>query len=130
MLAFARRRMGGCNRGGGMSTELFIRTEGMHSENRCPWVVAHEVVLDVAQARARLERREGTSLLRAYRAKVHRHLGYGSFAEYTDRFLGHCHRTTADKLRTAEALEQLPELARAQREGHLHASAVREGESF
>jgi hypothetical protein len=28
----------------------------------------------------------------------------------TDRHLGYCHRTTADKLRTAEALEQLPEL--------------------
>jgi hypothetical protein len=91
-----------------------------------PWVLAHEAVLEVAQERARLERREGTSLLRAFRERVHRHLGYGGFAEYTDRHLGYCHRTTADKLRTAEALEQLPELARAQQEGRLHASAVRE----
>jgi 5-methylcytosine-specific restriction endonuclease McrA len=91
-----------------------------------PWVLAHGAVLEVAQERARLERREGTSLLRAFRERVHRHLGYGAFAEYTDRHLGYCHRTTADKLRTAEALEQLPELARAQQEGRLHASAVRE----
>src|SRR5918994_3733767 len=91
-----------------------------------PWVVAHEDVMEVAKARAHLERREGTSLLRAYRERVHQHLGYGAFAEYTDRHLGYCHRTTADKLRTAEALEQLPDLARAQQEGRLHASAVRE----
>src|ERR687897_2693642 len=94
--------------------------------NLAPWVVAHEDAMEVAKARAHLERRDGTSLLRAYRERVHQHLGYGAFAEYTDRHLGYCHRTTADKLRTAEALEQLPDLARAQQEGRLHASAVRE----
>ena len=81
-----------------------------------PWVVAHEGVLEVARERGRLERREGTSLLLAYREQVHRHLGYGGLAEYTDRHLGYCHRTTVDKLRTAEVLEHLPELARAQHE--------------
>ena len=107
-----------------MSTELFARPA--REVKVAPWVVAHEGVLEVAKERAKLERREGTSLLSAFREKVHRHLGYGAFAEYTDRHLGYCHRTTADKLRTAEALEQLPELARAQQEGRLHASAVRE----
>jgi hypothetical protein len=106
--------------------ELFARSGRAHAEREAPWVIAHEGVLEVAKERAKLERREGTSLLLAYREKVHRHLGYGAFSEYSDRHLGHCHRTTADKLRTAEALEQLPELARAQHEGHLHASAVRE----
>jgi hypothetical protein len=107
-----------------MSSEPFIRPG--RQLNLAPWVVAHEDVVEVARARAHLERREGTSLLRAYRERVHQHLGYGAFAEYTDRHLGYCHRTTTDKLRTAEALEQLPELARAQQQGHLHASAVRE----
>jgi 5-methylcytosine-specific restriction endonuclease McrA len=91
-----------------------------------PWVRAHQEVLDVALLRAGLERREGACLLEAFRQKVHRYLGYGGFDEYTDRHLGYGHRTTQDKLRTAEALEHLPELARAQREGRLHASAVRE----
>src|SRR5688572_22914889 len=90
------------------------------------WVQAHEAVLGVARERAGLERREGVCLLRALREDVHRHLGYGAFAEYTDRHLGYSHRTTESKLRTAEALEALPELARAQRDGRLHASAVRE----
>jgi len=90
------------------------------------WVRAHEAVLAVAKERAGLERREGICLLRAHRRDVHRHLGYGAFAEYTDRHLGYCQRTTADKLRTAEALERLPELAQAQRDGRLNASVVRE----
>jgi hypothetical protein len=116
----------GLNIGGKMSNGLFEHRGLAHERTAAPWVLAHEAVLEVAQERARLERRESTSLLRAFRERVHRHLGYGAFAEYTDRHLGYCHRTTADKLRTAEALEQLPELARAQQEGRLHASAVRE----
>src|SRR5688572_12426351 len=90
------------------------------------WVHAHEAVLGVARERAGVERREGVCLLRALRENVHRHLGYGAFAEYTDRHLGYGHRTTEDKLRTAAALEHLPELAQAQRDGRLSASAVRE----
>ena len=109
-----------------MSNELFEHRGLARQVTVAPWVLAHEAVLEVAKERALLERREGTSLLRAHRERVHQHLGYGAFAEYTDRHLGYCHRTTADKLRTAEALEQLPELARAQQEGRLHASAVRE----
>ena len=109
-----------------MSNGLFKHRGVAHQVAVAPWVLAHQAVLEVAKDRAQLERREGTSLLRAHRERVHQHLGYGAFAEYTDRHLGYCHRTTADKLRTAEALEQLPELARAQQEGRLHASAVRE----
>src|SRR5688572_18621208 len=90
------------------------------------WVQAHEAVLGVARERGGLERREGVCLLRALREDVHRHLGYGAFAEYTDRHLGYGQRTTEDKLRTAAALEHLPELARAQQEGRLNASSVRE----
>jgi hypothetical protein len=109
-----------------MSNGLFAQRGPTRQVTVASWVLAHEAVLEVAQERARLERREGTTLLCAFRERVHRHLGYGAFAEYTDRHLGYCHRTTADKLRTAEALEQLPELARAQNEGRLNGSAVRE----
>src|SRR6187551_3254771 len=109
-----------------MSNGLFEHRGLAHRVSVAPWVLAHEAVLELAKERALLEGREGTSLLQAQRERVHQHLGYGAFAEYTDRHLGYCHRTTTDKLRTAEALELLPELARAQQEGHLHASAVRE----
>src|SRR5918994_7703303 len=109
-----------------MPNGLFEHRGLAHRVSVAPWVLAHEAVLEVAKERARLERREGTSLLHAHRERVHQRLGYGAFAEYMDRHLGYCHRTTADKLRTAEALEHLPELAQAQQRGHLHASAVRE----
>jgi hypothetical protein len=111
---------------GKMSNGIFEHRGLARQVSVAPWVLAHEAVLAVAKERALLDRREGTSLLLAHRERVHQRLGYGAFAEYTDRHLGYCHRTTADKLRTAEALEQLPELARAQQEGRLHASAVRE----
>src|SRR6187551_4138681 len=94
-----------------MSNGLFKHRGVAHQVAVAPWVLAHQAVLEVAKERALLERREGTSLLRAHRERVHQRLGYGAFAEYTGRHLGYCHRTTADKLRTAEALEQLPELA-------------------
>ena len=103
-----------------------IGVEATAGSTPSTWVRTHADVLGVARERAGLEAREGATLLRAFREAVHRHLGYGAFAEYSDRYLGHGHRTTQDKLRTAEALERLPELARALQQGQLHASAVRE----
>jgi hypothetical protein len=80
----------------------------------------------LAQERASLDGREGVWLLRALRAKVHRHLGHGSFAEYVERLFGYNYRTTEDKLRTAEALESLPVMTRALNDGQIHWSAARE----
>jgi hypothetical protein len=53
-------------------------------------------------------------------------LGYGSFGEYVERLFGYSPRTTYDKLRTAEALETLPELDHALTKGELTWSAARE----
>jgi hypothetical protein len=90
------------------------------------WVAAHEELTLLAHRRAELDGIEGAALLRALRAGVHRHLGFGSFAEYVERLFGYSRRTLDDKLRTAEALEELPALARSLREGTLSWSAVRE----
>jgi HNH endonuclease len=54
------------------------------------------------------------------------HLGHGSFAEYVERLLGYSPRATRDKLRVAEALEHLPELAQALEQGELSWCALRE----
>ena len=90
------------------------------------WVTAHETLLRLARERSELEGREGRALLWAMRAGVHVHLGYGSFVEYVERLFGYSPRTTMDKLRTAEALEALPELDRALTAGELSWSAARE----
>ena len=90
------------------------------------WVKAHQALLEMARERSSLEAREGKVLLWARRAGVHEQLGYGSFVEYVERLFGYAARTTLDKLRTAEALEQLPALERALALGETSWSAARE----
>jgi len=90
------------------------------------WQTAHEALVELARLRAGLDFEEGRCLLAARRAKAHRELGYGSFAEYAERLFGYAPRVTHDKLRVAQALETLPELARELREGTLSFSQVRE----
>ena len=69
---------------------------------------------------------EGRWLLAALRAAVHVHLGFGSFGEYVERLFGYGRRCTQEKLRVAEALEELTGLGRALGDGVLTWSAVRE----
>jgi hypothetical protein len=54
------------------------------------------------------------------------HLGYGSFGEYVERLFGYKPRSTQEKLRVAEALEELPAVAQALETGALNWSAARE----
>jgi hypothetical protein len=93
-----------------------LQVEGVSSGRVNQWVAAHEELTLLAQRRSELDGLEGPALLRALRAGVHRHLGFGSFAEYVERLFGYSRRTLEDKLRTAEALEELPELTRSLRQ--------------
>jgi len=54
------------------------------------------------------------------------HLGFASFGEYVERSFGYKPRSTQEKLRVAEALEELPVLSGALEQGTLHWSAARE----
>src|SRR5690606_38559391 len=99
---------------------------GIRVDGHVDWVLAHEELERLAKERADLDGREGLALLRASRAEVHRHLGYASFPQYVERLFGYGFRTTEDKLRTALALERLPELRAALCEGSLPWCAVRE----
>ena len=65
-------------------------------------------------------------MLAALRSAAHVHLGFGSFGEYVERLFGYKPRSTQEKLRVAEALEQLPAVARALEIGGLNWSAARE----
>jgi hypothetical protein len=103
-----------------------LRSVVMGQGTKARWVVAHEELCELSRRRGELESLEGAALLRALRANVHRHLGFGSFAEYVERLFGYGRRTVDDKLRTAFALEELPALSQALRQGALSASAVRE----
>src|SRR6266511_5597119 len=93
---------------------------------RIDWRRAHEELSRLAKSRARLDWEEGRSLLDALRSGAHLHLGFGSFGEYIERILGYRRRSTDERLRVAEALENLPELGQALREGRMSWSVVRE----
>jgi 5-methylcytosine-specific restriction endonuclease McrA len=96
------------------------------SRGASEWRAAHEALSRLARQRAGLDFEEGTWLLAAQRAGVHARLGYGSFFEYIERLFGYSPRLTHDKLRVAAALEGLPQLAQALREGAATWSSVRE----
>src|SRR5690349_15562276 len=72
------------------------------------WHSAHEALQRLAKKRSGLDFEEGRWLLAALRAGTHLRLGYGSFAEYVERLFGYGARATQEKLRIAEALEELP----------------------
>src|SRR5688572_1076965 len=89
------------------------------------WKRAHTELVRLAALRASLDWDEGRSLLSALRFGAHLKLGFGSYFEYVERLFGYRPRFTQEKLRVAEALEELPELDRALRDGLLCWSAVR-----
>jgi hypothetical protein len=90
------------------------------------WVQAHEALSLLARKRAALDAEEGRWLLVALRTAAHVHLGFGSFGEYIERLFGYKPRSTQEKLRVAEALEELPATAAELESGALSWSAVRE----
>jgi hypothetical protein len=90
------------------------------------WRDAHEALSRMAATRARIDWEEGGLLLRALRSGAHVHLGFGSFGEYVERLFGYKPRWTEERVRVAEALEELPQVAMALEEGRLNWSAARE----
>jgi hypothetical protein len=84
------------------------------------------VLRALGQERSAHDSRLGRWLLQGFRLGVHRLHGYGSFREYAERVFGFTGRATEERLRTAEALEDLPSLASAFEEGSVSFSVVRE----
>ena len=90
------------------------------------WKTAHEMLSRLARERAAADAEEGRWLLRAQRAATHVHLGIGSFIAYVEQLFGYKPRSILEKLRVAEALEQLPQSRAALEQGRLSWSALRE----
>jgi hypothetical protein len=88
-------------------------------------VVDHALGALAAKSRAH-ELELARWLLRAEAVAVHRRFGCASLAEYVERRLGLSARELREKLRVARALETLPALAEALRDGAQSWSAVRE----
>ncbi|HEX5100531.1 MAG TPA: hypothetical protein VFV94_13575 [Polyangiaceae bacterium] len=94
--------------------------------NDVSWRLAHEALVRLAAERAGLDFEEGRALLRAQRSGAHVRLGFASFSEYTERLFGYGHKLTQEKLRVAEALEELPEIAGELQTGAINFSVARE----
>ncbi|HEX5101081.1 MAG TPA: HNH endonuclease signature motif containing protein, partial [Polyangiaceae bacterium] len=94
--------------------------------NDASWRQAHEALVRLATERAGLDFDEGRALLRARRSGAHVRLGFASFLEYTERLFGYGPKLTQDKLRVAEALEELPEIAGQLKTGAINFSVARE----
>jgi hypothetical protein len=90
------------------------------------WMIAHETLSRLARERAAADALEGHWLLRARRARAHVHLGFGSFVSYVEQLFGYTPRSISEKLRVAEALEQLPASRAALEQGRLGWCALRE----
>ncbi len=90
------------------------------------WAQIHEGLVELAGQQAELDYEQGRLLLAALREGVPARLGFGSMLEYSERILGHSPRQTGERLRVAEALEELPVLAQALRSGQLCWSVIRE----
>jgi hypothetical protein len=102
------------------------RDDASDGRTQIDWQEAHATLVRLARSRAGLDFDEGVWLLAALRSKAHIRLGYASFVEYAERIFGYAPRLTQDKLRVAESLENLPELARSLRDGAASWSSVRE----
>ncbi len=89
-------------------------------------MLAHEALSRLAKERAKADFEEGKWLLAALREAVHVQLGYGSFSEYVGRLFGYAPRWAQEKLRVAEALEELPKTNEALASGSVNWSVARE----
>ena len=90
------------------------------------WRIVDEKLRRLAGDKGKYDLEEAKWLLRGLRARVHAKLGYGTFTEYVDRLFGYKPRFTGERLRVAEALEDLPATEAALAGGALSWSAVRE----
>jgi hypothetical protein len=90
------------------------------------WRTVDRRMRRLAARRSALDAEEARLLVIARRLEIHRKLGYGSFDEYLERALGYAPTTGRDRVRVAEALEELPEIGRALEHGTIGFSAVRE----
>ncbi|HVK72143.1 MAG TPA: HNH endonuclease signature motif containing protein [Kofleriaceae bacterium] len=90
------------------------------------WTEIDRKLQGFARRRAALDAEELPWLLAAKRAGVHEHYGFATVLEYFERVLGYGPKAALERLRVAEAMEQLPEVAGALADGRLSYSAVRE----
>jgi hypothetical protein len=85
----------------------------------------HRTLKRVAKARALLDSNEAAALREAQRIRLWEQFGYTSLVDYMERELGYTARAAVDRLRVANAIEELPQVEAALEQGTLSFSGAR-----
>ena len=86
----------------------------------------HRRLKRIVKARGALDAQEAAGLREAQSTKMWRHFGCSSLVDYMEREMGYSPRTALERLRVANAIEELPVIADAMDQGSLSFSGARE----
>lgn len=86
----------------------------------------HRTLKRIAKARALLDAQEAEALREAQRVRLWERFGYTSLVDYMERELGYSARAAVDRLRVANAIDDLPEFGAALAQGDLSLCGARE----
>lgn len=86
----------------------------------------HRTLKRIAKARAHLDAQEAAALREAQRIRLWQQFGYTSLVDYMERELGYTARSAVERLRVANAIEELPAVEEALDQGTLSFSGARE----
>jgi hypothetical protein len=86
----------------------------------------HRTLKRIVKARGSLDLQEAAALREAQQLKLWRRFGYASLLEYMELEMGYSARAALERLRVANALPQLPQIAAAIEQGDLSFSGARE----
>jgi hypothetical protein len=86
----------------------------------------HRRLKRIVKARGALDAQEAAALREAQSTKMWRHFGCSSLVDYMEREMGYTARAALERLRVANAIEDLPVLAEAMDQGSLSFSGARE----
>jgi hypothetical protein len=86
----------------------------------------HRRLKRIVKARGALDAQEAAALREAQSTKMWRHYGCSSLIDYMEREMGYTARAAIERLRVANAIEELPVIADAMDQGSLSFSGARE----
>jgi hypothetical protein len=86
----------------------------------------HRTLKRIVRARGSLDLQEAAALREAQTIQIWRRFGYASLVEYMELEMGYSPRAALERLRVANALPQLPQIAAAIEQGDLSFSGARE----
>jgi hypothetical protein len=86
----------------------------------------HRRLKRIVRARGALDAQEAAALREAQSTKMWRHFGCSSLIDYMEREMGYTARAAIERLRVANAIEELPVIADAMDQGNLSFSGARE----